>query len=620
MRVRRLQIRSFRGVAEGTVHFPEHTLLVGGNNVGKSTVCEALELVLGPERLARRPVIDEHDFHEGRYLYADGRPIEITITAVLTEFSEEARLRFHRHLRQWDDAADDFADESPVVPSAQTTWALPVTFRGRYDRDEDDFIGNTFFDHPAPVPEHDDDVDYEIYAQLGAGRTTFGRDQERLCGFVFLRALRTGTRALSLQRGSLLDTILRLGDGALAEMWQDTLNRLRTLDPPIGEIPALKKIRAEVQERLARFIALPPDDATGFFASELTREHLREVIRFFVAAQPGAYLAPFYRLGSGSINLLVFALLTFIADLKAKHNVIFAMEEPEIALPPHTQRRATRFVLHEMGQSIVTSHSPYVIEQFDPNQIVVLDRTDAGVLVGRPVDVAAVKPKTFRTERRQFAEAILSRAVLVVEGATEAAVFSAASAVLEHALGTVLYTHVDLAGVTIFDAGGENSVPRYGPIFAALNKTALAFYDKPKKPLDQPAQDNLKKYAQCWESPESGTERLLAGQTAEAALRRFLEDVRTRPDYPAKCGMYNESMSELEVRDLAQRVLEGRKGDAYAYAGMLMAQCQSAEELPATVRDVLQGIHATLSPVEPAPDATEAEGASQGTLGSEGPQ
>ena len=54
--------------------------------------------------------------------------------------------------------------------------------------------------------------------------------------------------------------------------------------------------------------------------------------------------------------------------------MIFAMEEPEIALSPHTQRRVSRFVLAEMGQAIMTSHSPYVIEQFEPKDIVILDR------------------------------------------------------------------------------------------------------------------------------------------------------------------------------------------------------------------------------------------------------
>jgi putative ATP-dependent endonuclease of OLD family len=199
----------------------------------------------------------------------------------------------------------------------------------------------------------------------------------------------------------LLDTVLKLGSTGAAEMWHDTPARLQTLDPAIGDIEQLKQIRAEVRSRMGRFVNLAPgDEATAFFASDLTREHLREVVRLFIAAQPGAHLVPFGRLGTGSLNLLVFALLTFIAELKDKQSVIFAMEEPEIALPPHTQRRVTRFVLSEMGQSIVTSHSPYVIEQFDPQQIVILNREDARKLTGHPIDALDVKPKTFRTERR----------------------------------------------------------------------------------------------------------------------------------------------------------------------------------------------------------------------------
>jgi putative ATP-dependent endonuclease of the OLD family len=87
VRVTRLKISNFRGVADGVADFGGHTLLVGGNNVGKSTVCEALDLVLGPERLFRRPVIDEHDFYCGRYLDADGNPAEVRIDAVLIELS-----------------------------------------------------------------------------------------------------------------------------------------------------------------------------------------------------------------------------------------------------------------------------------------------------------------------------------------------------------------------------------------------------------------------------------------------------------------------------------------------------------------------------------------------------
>lgn len=53
MKVVRLCISNFRGIKSATLLFDGHTLLVGSNNVGKSSICEALDLVLGPDRLNR---------------------------------------------------------------------------------------------------------------------------------------------------------------------------------------------------------------------------------------------------------------------------------------------------------------------------------------------------------------------------------------------------------------------------------------------------------------------------------------------------------------------------------------------------------------------------------------
>lgn len=597
LKVRRLTISNFRGVAHGVVNFKGHTLLVGGNNVGKSTVCEALDLVLGPERLYRRPVVDEHDFHCGRYKTEHGASIEIRIEAVLTELSQEAELRFFRHLRRWDVAKNDFADEGSEGPTAgdgpETTWALPLVFLGRYDKDEDDFVGNTFFDHPIEPLDEDDTLE----VALGAGRKFFGRDQKRLCGFVFLRTLRTGSRALSLQRGSLLDTVLRLGGTGLADMWQDTLDRLQGLKPSIGEVAQLNKVRADIRSRMAKFVNLAPgEDATSFFASELTRENLREVVKLFIAAEPIGYSVPFGRLGTGSINLLVFALLTVIADLKEKGSVIFAMEEPEIALPPHTQRRVSRFVLAEMGQAIMTSHSPYVIEQFEPKDIVILDRKADGALQGAPINLGAFKPKGFKTERRQFAEAILSRAVLVVEGSTEAGLFPEASTIMEASLGAESYTHFDLAGVSLFDAGSETAVPKYGPVFKGMGKTVFGFCDKPNKPLTEDAKRQLADYTQHWVSPHKGIETLLVEETASAVHQRFLVAVQGRDDYPSALGLFDVLFDdEARATSLTLEVLKARKGDAHGYAATFIRECQTADQLPRTIRAILNAIHAALA-------------------------
>ena len=611
MKVRSLQITNFRGIASGTVLFAGNTLLVGGNNVGKSTVCEALDLLLGPERLNRRPAVDEHDFFKGRYLKAEGAPIPIEIRAVLVDLSDEVRRRFGGHCRRWDDSRCSFVDDeaggADRADGADIVWALPLLLRARYDKEEDDFEAETFFDHPTPLA---DELDDEQAASLGEGRNGFTRAHKRLCGFLFLRTLRTGSRALGLQRGSLLDTILRLGGEGVAEMWSDTLTRLSELDPAIGEIDSLSAVLTGIRKRMGDFVNLAPGDkSTAFFASDLTREHLRDVVRLFVATSPSDHPVPFARQGTGSINLLVFALLTMIADLKEGHNVIFAMEEPEIALPPHTQRRVTRYVLQEMGQAIVTSHSPYVIEQFDPGEIVILDHVSPGELVGVPIDPAGVKPKSYRTQRRQFAEAILSRAVLVVEGGTEASLVPIVSSILER--HRVNYTHIDLAGVSVFTADGDGDVPRYGPIFRSLGKLPFAMFDRQDTARTQEQELALSSYDTVWESPEPGIESLLVQQVPAIVQRRFLEGVFRRADFPQDCGSYDAQCDDDAVLEMTLAVLKARKGDAWGYAALLIAECQAEDELPAFVSSALLEIDAklkALSDVAEAVPPVEVEG------------
>lgn len=597
MRIQILDIKNFRGIASGHVIFKKHSLLVGGNNIGKSTVCEALELVLGPERLYHRPVIDEHDFYRGRYQKDDGSFLKIVIRVVLTSLNLKQQLRFHQHLRLWNEDELTFVDEEvdgiSHADDPNVDWALPVVFIGRYDPEEDDFVGDTFFDHPLDDP---DSLSDEEKASLGQGRSIFTRAHKRDCGFIYLRALRTGSRALSLQRGSLLDTILRLGEQGGANMWPAALRSLKELNPAIGEIRQLKSIRAQLQERLGRFINLASEgDQTSFYASDLTRDNLREVVKLFIATWPSNYPVPFSRQGTGSVNLLVFALLTMIADLKEQNSAIFVMEEPEIALPPHIQRRVVKYVLQEMGQSIVTSHSPYIIEQYEAENVVVLGRDDKSCFTGKPIDRSAIEQKNYRAQRRQFAEAILSRAVFVVEGATEVAAVNATSIALERFHAG--YSHIDLSGVSLFNAGGDQEAPKYGPIFKALGKPVFGMRDKPNR-QDQPGtRDNIDAYDKFWESPESGVERILVDQVPESVLHGFFKKVSPRPDYPANCG-YNASMEGKELKALAQKVLKARKGDSYGYgyAAILIEQCQSENELPSFIRYVLLYIDRYLTP------------------------
>jgi len=58
-----VEIENFRGIRSAKLLLPDHAVLIGDNNTGKSSVFEAVDLALGPDRLSRRPPVDEHDFY-----------------------------------------------------------------------------------------------------------------------------------------------------------------------------------------------------------------------------------------------------------------------------------------------------------------------------------------------------------------------------------------------------------------------------------------------------------------------------------------------------------------------------------------------------------------------------
>jgi energy-coupling factor transporter ATP-binding protein EcfA2 len=78
-----LKIENIRGIRSGTIQFRDHTVLIGPNNSGKTTIIEALALILGRDRLVRN--LTEHDFFG-----SDPQPADrIRITATITGFDPE---------------------------------------------------------------------------------------------------------------------------------------------------------------------------------------------------------------------------------------------------------------------------------------------------------------------------------------------------------------------------------------------------------------------------------------------------------------------------------------------------------------------------------------------------
>lgn len=579
MRIARLKIENFRGIKKSEIFFSGHTVLIGDNNTGKSTIIEAIDLILGPERLSRYPVIDEHDFYGGRYIGDENTDIHINIEVIVIDLNEEQKRYFRNHLEWWNTKDNkliggpppEATDAEGVVP------ALRVCFEGYYDEEEDDFSGKTYYCSPLK-----EDGTYDIFST---------RDK-RLCGFLFLRTLRTGNRALSLERGSLLDIILRLKELRL-HMWEDILNQLRQVqvaaDPQLG----ITDILTSVQEAVRSFVPSDWAENPHMRVSDLTRENLRRVLTVFmgtgVKREDGSeYAAPFQHQGTGTINTLVLALLSMIAELK--QNVIFAMEEPEIAIPPHTQKRIIDSVISKSAQAIFTSHSPYIIEEFQPSQVLVIKRED-GNLTGTPADYPpTVKPKKYREEfRRRFCEALLARRVLITEGRTEYDAFPAAARRL-HELRSEEYRTLEALGIGVINAETDSQIVPLGDYFKKLGKVVFAVFDK-QQPEELSAIQAVVDHP--YEAPESGFENVILNNTDEDVLRQYALSIVEDGEWPTflRSCTPTEDMNIDGIRESMKRYLKKTKGAGAA--ADILGQC-TPEKMPQYVVETLESIQSVI--------------------------
>lgn len=578
MKVCRLSIQKFRGIKEATLFFPDHVVLVGDNNVGKSTIFEALDLALGPDRLNRRPKIDEHDFYLGDYVNTENESRkEVRVEATVIGLNEEQQARFKDYIEWWSTTEKAFHD-GPVedVDHPDVHSAVRVTFVGFYDPEEDDFKGETYFSRS--LEESD-------------APQVFYKKDKQFCGFLYLRSLRTATRALSLEHGSLLDIILRIKE-IRPQMWEKTIGQLSDLtvasDPELGVSDVLESIEAAVKKYVPREWGVTP----SLKVSNLTRESLRKVITAFIATGDGDHAAPFYRQGTGTINLLVLAMLTQIAE--DKHNVIFAMEEPETAIPPYAQKRIVHEIRKRSSQSLFTSHSPYIIEEFDVSEVAVLTRAADGVLKQSAIELPpSIKHKRYRQEfRTRFCEGLLARRVLLAEGATEAASMPAAARRLAE-IDPSKYSSFEALGLCTIDAGGDGNIPDLGKLYGDLGKTVYAVCDKQTEPSQVAIEAQVNK---LFMHEEAGIEELALNNTTQAALERFIDAIELPPHLVEKYP--NPKASALKV---ITEFFAWAKG-SWRLAEFL-SQCNEAE-IPEWIRDTcreLRDLCETPAPEEEAP-------------------
>lgn len=570
MTIAYVEIKNFRGISDSKIFLNGHCVLIGDNNAGKSTVFEALNLVLGPDRLNKTPVIGEHDFYNGEYYDGEKGSPKIEIEVLIIDLHSEQLSRFKNNIEFYDSDNKCILNPGSIdqVDKEKIAECLRVKFIGSYNVDEDDFEGDTFF----CSPEREDGTS-----------SKFTKGDKRECGFLYLRALRTGSRALSMERGSLLDIILRIKE-VRPKMWEDVLIQLRktpvATDPEIG----ISEILEGVQKSLKEFVPSDWGSEPILRVSDLTREHLRKTLTVFMSTGKDSYHAPFHHQGTGTINTLVLALLSMIAELK--NNVIFAMEEPEIAIPPYTQKRIIDSIRKKSAQSLFTSHSPFVLEEFSPSQIILIQRNKVGLLNAQCVEFPSmIKRKNYNSEfRLRFSEALLAKRILLCEGATETISYPAAARRLNELLPDEFHS-LEAMGIAVFDVRSESAIHIFGEYFKKLGKTVFAVFDKQLPEELEKIKQNVH-YA--YESEYKGFENLLLMETDEKILKIYYGELVNNGEWPSHFDHIEDTLDVGQIKTALKQYLRYSKGASGA--AELIGTCTSYEEVPITIRSTLKNI------------------------------
>jgi len=402
-----LQIENFRGISHGTIRFLDHTVLIGPNNCGKTTIVEALALVLGRDRLVR--TLTEHDFFG-----SDPEPTNrIRITATLAGFEPEDFTEHTEWFREgrgvpfWFDTSTEEVVPEQFRESQQL--ACQIVFAARFDRESLEVETARYFD---------DGGENDVFAEESF--VSVPPKLIRDIGFFLIPANRSWDRMLSFS-SELFRRVIRSTDGLPAATILDERNRLRNPERELENDARLSPVVSEVNSEIASLLGMSVPLCLRLTATD-SASVLEAVVPHFRTV--GGTPIPSKREGSGLVSMQsLFLLLHFgqrrIAD---GESFFMALEEPELHLPPAVQRRVLSRLQALSTQTIVSTHSPLVAGYCDAGSLLIV-RNDAGAVVARPMMAEPLTQEATNAVRRLFqinrvetAAAMMSEFILVPEG------------------------------------------------------------------------------------------------------------------------------------------------------------------------------------------------------------
>ncbi len=357
MKLREVKIKNFRNLVDLRIPIDDTTILVGENNSGKTAFMDALRIALPYNTPNRKLPFDEYDYHMkmpgDKPQTSEGIVIELW-------FREDAA-------GEWPDALIQDLNEIVQTDGVHDLDSIGLRLSSKYNQKSNDF-----------------EFRWEFLALEGKALEYKGNNLYNLTKFLsyirlfYLSSLRDSNDEFSprSQYWGRIIKDLKISEEQKVQlsMELEQLNKsLLSADP---RLERLMESLGKVQD----IMALGSGKNTTIHALPLKPWELMFKSEVAIKAQGSGVEFPLSSYGQGTQSLSVLFLFQSYIDLllkptfKEETEAILTLEEPEAHLHPQAARALAENLNEIKSQKIISSHSPYFIQEIPFTNIRVFRR------------------------------------------------------------------------------------------------------------------------------------------------------------------------------------------------------------------------------------------------------
>lgn len=406
MKLTRLQVQNYSRLLDLEIEIRDHLVLVGANDVGKSSLLRCLDLLLGASTAQLYSHISPNDFRD--------RDQPLIVEADITGFTGDDKALF--------------PDEISIHPTSGEILTIRL----------------------AAAIDSNETLTVERVAPGGGTGRQLSRDQLLGLGWKFLSAT-AQTRDLREDRKSALDDILQ---AVVLGTEQATFDAITTsLVENLKSSKVLTGLRTDLANQLSR--ALPErieKDDLSFVPGSAADNDVLSDVRLQVSKDGDPHNLS--EQSDGTRALYAIALY----DLMSVGANMVGIDEPEIHLHPTSQRSLARLLQANPNQKVLATHSADIVGAFDPDSIVVVR---AGGIVVQPTSgfLSSDEKLSVRWWVRDKLEPLTARRVVAVEGISDRIVLERVADLTDR--------NLDRLGVSIIETGGAGDMGAVDKLFGS---------------------------------------------------------------------------------------------------------------------------------------------------------